>query len=72
MKKISIIQHGTDGMGHQLHGLLSLLALHNVDNYYFDGHAFIYKNFSFEHIDQKNSIDVKEIFYRNCKGIYKS
>ena len=53
MKKISIIQHGTDGMGHQLHGLLSLLALHNVDNYYFDGHAFIDKNFSFEHIDQK-------------------
>ena len=36
MTKINIIQHGTDGMGHQLHGLLSCLALHNIDKYYFD------------------------------------
>ena len=47
MEKIFVIQHGTDGMGHQLHGLLSCLALHNVKNYYFDGYAFINKRFSF-------------------------
>jgi hypothetical protein len=62
MKKNAIIQHGTDGMGHQLHGLLSCLALHNVDNYYFDGYAFIEKKFSFAHINQKKSINVKEYF----------
>ena len=43
MQKVAIIQHGTDGFGHQLHGLLSCLALHNVDNYYFDGYSFINK-----------------------------
>ena len=71
MKKISIIQHGTDGMGHQLHGLLSLLALHNVDNYYFDGYAFIDKDFSFEHINQENSISVKEYFIEIVKEFIK-
>ena len=43
MNNIAIIQHGVDGMGHQLLGLLSCLALHNVGNYYFDGYAFINK-----------------------------
>ena len=43
ISKINIIQHGTDGMGHQLHGLLSCLALHNINNYYFDGYIFIKK-----------------------------
>jgi hypothetical protein len=60
MDKISIIQHGTDGMGHQLHGLLSCLALHNVGNYYFDGHSFVNKKFAFDHLNQENSEAVKE------------
>ena len=71
MKKIAIIQHGTDGMGHQLHGLLSCLALHNVDNYYFDGNAFINKHFSFEHINQESSINVKEYFIEIIKEFIK-
>ena len=58
-------------MGHQLHGLLSCLALHNVDNYYFDGYAFIEKYFSFQHINQKNSINVKEYFIEIAKEFIK-
>lgn len=71
MKKIAIIQHGIDGMGHQLHGLLSCLALHNVDNYYFDGYAFINKKFSFQHINQKNSINVMLYFIEIVKEFIK-
>ena len=71
MKKVAIIQHGTDGFGHQLHGLLSCLALHNVDNYYFDGYAFINKKFSFEHINEENSIKVKEYFIEIIKEFIK-
>ena len=71
MDKIAIIQHGTDGMGHQLHGLLSCLALHDVDNYYFDGYAFIEKKFSFHHINEINSINVKEYFIEIIKEFMK-
>lgn len=71
MKKIAIIQHGLDGMGHQLYGLLSCLALHNVGNYYFDGYAFINKTFSFQHINQESSINVKEYFIEIAKKFIK-
>lgn len=47
---INIIQHGTDGFGHQLHGLFSCLILHNIGEYRFSGHHFIHKRFSFEHL----------------------
>lgn len=57
-KKIHIIQNGSDGFGHQMHGLISCLALHGVNNYYFDGQYFINKKFSFDHIDKNNSKDV--------------
>jgi hypothetical protein len=71
MKKIAIMQHGVDGTGHQLYGLLSCLALHNVANYYFDGYAFINKNFSFGHINGENSINVKEYFIEIGKEFIK-
>ena len=71
MKKIAIIQHGLDGMGHQLHGLLSLLALHNADNYYFDEHAFINKFFALDHLNQEDSINVKEYLKEIVKGFIK-
>ena len=69
--KISIIQHGTDGMGHQLYGLLSCLALHNVDNYYFDGYAFIGKDFAFQHISKEYSLNVKEYLIEIVKEFTK-
>jgi hypothetical protein len=69
--KIIVIQHGTDGMGHQLHGLLSCLALHNVDNYYFDGYTFINKPFSFQHLNKKSQIYVKEYFIEIVKSFIK-
>ena len=71
MKEISIIQHGVDGMGHQLHGLLSCLALNKVGNYYFDGYAFINKNFYFQHINQNSSLKVKEYFIEIVKEFIK-
>jgi hypothetical protein len=47
---INIIQHGSDGLGHQLHGLFSCLILHNVGNYRFSGYDFIKKPFKFQHL----------------------
>ena len=59
MSKINIIQHGMDGVGHQLHGLFSCLILHNIRNYYFDGYAFIKKRFYFQHLS-KVEMDVSK------------
>ncbi len=53
MNKINIIQHSVDGFGHQLFGLFGCLALHNIENYYFDGVFFINKEFKFQHIQGK-------------------
>lgn len=47
---IYIIQNGTDGFGHQLHGLFSTMILHGCGDYYFDGFAYLKKDFCFEHI----------------------
>jgi hypothetical protein len=47
---IHIIQHGRDGLGHQLHGLFSCLILHNIRNYRFSGYDFIKKSFKFQHL----------------------
>jgi len=47
---VNIIQHGSDGLGHQLHGLFSCLILHNVGNYRFSGYDFIKKPFKFQHL----------------------
>ena len=54
-----IIQHGTDGTGHQLHGLFSCLILHGVNGYYFYGYSFMRKPFRFEHIHGKVKDDVE-------------
>ena len=51
--KINIFQHGTDGFGHQLYGLFSLLILHGVKDYYFEPYIFINKSFNFDHISEE-------------------
>jgi hypothetical protein len=48
---IKISQHSIDGLGHQLHGLITLMALHGIRDFYFDGYAYIQKQFSFQHIE---------------------
>ena len=62
---LHIVQHGLDGVGHQLQGLLSCLALHGVKDYYFDGCVFVNKRFHFQHLtnEMKNDVEkyVKEI-----------
>jgi hypothetical protein len=57
---IHIVQDGSDGFGHQLHGLFSCMILHNTDNYYFDAFYFKYKNFKFDHIDIETAQKTKE------------
>lgn len=44
--RCNVIQHGTDGFGHQFYGLLSLMMM---DTYYFDSHSYCNKPFQFEH-----------------------
>lgn len=68
MSKIHLIQHGVDGMGHQLHGIIGCLALHNIKDYYFDGVFFINKVFSFQHIKGQVSLDVKNYFIEILKN----
>lgn len=64
---INIMQHGKDGVGHQLHGLLTCLALHDIGNYYFDAYKFTEKTFLFEHIDHLESSIVKGYFIEIAK-----
>ena len=53
--KCHIIQHGTDGFGHQLHGLFSTMILHNIKNYFFDGQMYCGKKYSFQHVNQQEA-----------------
>ena len=50
---INFIQHGVDGLGHQLHGLLSSIIMHNIKDFYFNGHAFLKKPFQFDHLNNE-------------------
>lgn len=61
----NVIQHGTDGFGHQFYGLVTTMMM---DNYYFDSNFFCRKPFSFEHgIDQKLAA---EFLVRGVKSYY--
>jgi len=72
VSKINIIQHGIDGVGHQLHGIISCLALHNIGNYYFDGFVFMNKSFIFGHISKKVALQVKKYFKEIAKKFIES
>uniref|UniRef100_A0A6C0E2P7 Uncharacterized protein n=1 Tax=viral metagenome TaxID=1070528 RepID=A0A6C0E2P7_9ZZZZ len=69
--KISIIQHGVDGFGHQLHGLFSVLILHNVRDYYFDSHAYCNKSFEFQHITTEESNIMKKYLIESIQQFKK-
>lgn len=56
----NIIQHGTDGFGHQLYGLFTTLILHNIKKYNFLANVFINKRFRFDHISQKECENLKK------------
>ena len=47
---VNIIQHGSDGLGHQMYGLFTCMILHNVGDYKFSGYDFIKKSFKFQHL----------------------
>jgi hypothetical protein len=63
-----IIQNGIDGFGHQLEGLWNCLILHNVHELYFDGHSYINKKFQFEHVDESQTIILKEYLIKVVKS----
>lgn len=68
---IAITQFGTDGFGHQLHGLFTCLILHGIRDYYFDGYMYINHDFSFEHINNDDTIVVKEYLIACIKQFIK-
>jgi hypothetical protein len=75
--KIKITKSGYDGFGHQLHGLFTLMVLHNIQNYYFDAYSYIETKFDFEHIktqEEKNLlknylIEINKLFIEYFKSI---
>lgn len=50
-----IIQHSTDGLGHQLHGLFTLMCLHGIRGFTFDADSFIRKPFQFQHLTEREA-----------------
>lgn len=72
MDKIYITKYGTDGFGHQLHGLFTCLIFHGIKNYHFDGFSYINNEFKFEHIDdiftvKKFLIEILSLFIDDKK-----
>lgn len=43
-------------MGHQIHGLFTLMILQGVEDIYFDGNMFIRKQFRYQHINKEQQI----------------
>ena len=57
---LNFVQHGSDGFGHQLHGLFSSLILTDIRNYNFDAYSFIKKKFYFQHLSKKEEKQVQD------------
>lgn len=64
MRNCHIIQHGTDGLGHQLHGLLSLIILNgcvkNNKKYIFYTNGYLGKKFDVAHLSGKEKNEAIE------------
>lgn len=54
------IQHGVDGFGHQLHGLVTSLCADGEVGLVFHDAAFLEKSFAFEHINAAVAVDAAE------------
>jgi hypothetical protein len=68
---IHIIQDGSDGFGHQLHGLFTTLIFHDVSDghYYFNGFSFIEKEFRFEHVTVEEAAQLAS-YLKRCLEIF--
>jgi FkbM family methyltransferase len=53
----NIIQSGSDGLGHQLYGLFSIMLLDDHNNFYFDPISQIEKKYQIDHISGKDKKD---------------
>ena len=62
-----LIQNGTDGVGHQLHGMFTLMILHNVNDFKFDINTFRRKPFRYEHIDPSQSQQMTNYIQNVCE-----
>jgi len=69
--RCNIIQHGSDGIGHQLYGLFTTLILHNIQNYNFCANIFINKRFRFDHVSQKEGEDLKNYMIETINNFIK-
>lgn len=49
-KKINISQYGYDGFGHQIYGLMTVIAMNGIKNYKFDSSAYLIRLFRFGHL----------------------
>lgn len=49
-QQINISQYGYDGFGHQVYGLLTIIAMDGIRNYKFDPSAYVIRLFRFEHL----------------------
>lgn len=61
-----VIQHGTDGIGHQLHGIFTLMILHDVNSFIFDINVFRNKTFRYEHISALEEQQVTQYIQTIC------
>lgn len=65
---INFSQRAFDGFGHQLHGLITCMALGGIRNYKFDGLEFIEKEFVFDHVGKEESVSLKRFMVDSVKS----
>lgn len=73
----NIIQHGVDGLGHQLHGLFSVIILDGCieknKKYKFEAISMLKKPFVFAHLDKSEystlTAYIKEVIGKYCKDL---
>jgi|TARA_B110000483_G_C18183182_1_gene537853 hypothetical protein len=63
---INISQLSNDGIGHQLHGIFTLMCMHNVFDYYYDAYVYIENIISkdIEHIIQSDKQELINILLK--------
>lgn len=71
-EQINISQNGSDGFGHQLHGLLTVIAMDGIRNYKFDSSAYLIRFFRFAHLDFYEKVVVWRYLFKSVVTYTKS
>lgn len=64
-KQINISQYGSDGFGHQVYGLMTVIAMDGIRNYKFDPSAYLIRFFRFEHLGFYEKIIVWRYLFKS-------